>query len=100
MDVLWIVFPGQSPVKLMDTYPDRWVLMHLKDLKKGVATGALTGHTDVNNNVVLGQGQVNWPEVFAAAQKIGIKHYFIEDESDTVIDQLPKHLEYLKTVKW
>jgi sugar phosphate isomerase/epimerase len=100
MDVLWIVFPGQSPVKLMDTYPDRWVLMHLKDLKKGVATGALTGHTDVNNNVVLGQGQVNWPEVFAAAKKIGIKHYFIEDESDTVIDQMPKHLEYLKTVKW
>ena len=100
MDVLWIVFPGQSPVKLMDTYPDRWVLMHLKDLKKGVATGSLAGHTDVNNNVVLGQGQVNWPEVFAAAQKIGIKHYFIEDESDTVLDQLPKHLEYLKTVKW
>lgn len=100
MDVLWIVFPGQSPVKLMDTYPDRWVLMHLKDLKKGVATGSLTGHTDVNNNVVLGQGQVNWPEVFATAQKIGIKHYFIEDESDTVLDQLPKHLEYLKTVKW
>lgn len=100
MDVLWIIFPGQSPVKLMETYPDRWVLMHLKDLKKGIATGSLSGHTDVNNNVVLGQGQVNWPEVFAAAQKIGIKHYFIEDESDTVLDQLPKHLEYLKSVKW
>jgi len=39
--------------------------MHLKDLKKGVATGSLAGHTDVNNNVVLGQGQANWPEVFA-----------------------------------
>ncbi len=100
MDVLWIIFPGQDPVKLMETYPDRWVLMHLKDLKKGVATGALTGHTDVNNNVVLGQGQVNWPAVFAEAQKIGIKHFFIEDESDTVMEQMPKHLEYLKTVKW
>ena len=100
MDVLWIIFPGQDPVKLMETYPDRWVLMHLKDLKKGIATGALTGHTDVNNNVVLGQGQVNWPAVFAEAQKIGIKHYFIEDESDSVMDQMPKHLEYFKTVKW
>ena len=100
MDVLWIVFPGQDPVKLMQTYPDRWVLMHLKDLKKGVPTGELTGHTDVNNNVVLGQGQVNWPAVFAEAQKIGIKHYFIEDESDSVMEQMPKHLEYFRTVKW
>jgi sugar phosphate isomerase/epimerase len=100
MDVLWIIYPGQDPVKLMEKYGNRWVLMHLKDLKKGVATGALTGHTDVNNNVVLGSGQVDWPSVFAAAQKIGIKHYFIEDESDSVVDQLPKHLEYLKSVKW
>lgn len=100
LDVLWIVFPGQNPVKLMETYPDRWVLMHLKDLKKGVATGALTGHTDVNNNVVLGQGQVDWPAVLSTAQKIGMKHYFIEDESDSVLDQLPKHLDYLKSVKW
>lgn len=100
MDVLWIIFPGQDPVKLMQTYPDRWVLMHLKDLKKGVPTGELTGHTDVNNNVVLGEGQVNWPAVFAEAQKIGIKHYFIEDESDSVMEQMPKHLEYFKTVKW
>ena len=100
LDVLWIVFPGQNPVKLMETYPDRWVLMHLKDLKKGVATGSLAGHTDVNNNVVLGQGQVDWPSVLSTAQKIGMKHYFIEDESDSVIDQLPKHLDYLKSVKW
>ena len=74
--------------------------MHLKDLKKGIATGELTGHTDVNNNVVLGQGQVNWPAVFAEAQKIGIKHYFIEDESDSVMEQMPKHIEYFKSVKW
>ena len=100
MDVLWIVFPGQDPVGLLEKYGSRWVLMHLKDLKKGVATGSLAGHTDVNNNVVLGSGQVNWPAVFAASQKAGIKHYFIEDESDTVIDQLPKHLDYLKSVKW
>lgn len=100
MDVLWIIFPGKSPAKMMEQYSDRWVLMHLKDLKKGIETGSLKGHTDVNNNVVLGEGQVNWPEVLSTAQKIGIKHYFIEDESDSVLEQLPKHLEYLKSVKW
>ncbi len=78
MDVLWVVFPGQDPVKLLDTYGARWVSMHLKDLKKGIETGSLSGKTDVKNNVVLGTGQMNWPAVLAAAKKAGLKYYFIE----------------------
>ena len=35
MDVMWTVFPGQDPVKLMEKYGNRWALMHVKDLKKG-----------------------------------------------------------------
>ena len=34
MDVLWTVFPGQDPAKLLEKYPNRWLLLHLKDLKK------------------------------------------------------------------
>lgn len=100
MDVLWIVFPGQDPVKLLEKYPGRWELMHLKDLRKGVQTGPLTGHTDVNNDVVLGTGQVNWPAVLSAAKKAGIKYYFIEDESDNAATQIPQTLKFLEQVKW
>jgi len=100
MDVFWIVFPGQDPVKLLEKYQGRWELMHLKDLKKGVSTGALTGHTDVSNDVPIGTGQVNWPAVLQAAQKAGIKQYFIEDESPTVSEQIPQSLKFLQTVKW
>ena len=100
MDVLWIVFPGQSPVELLKKYPNRWILSHLKDLKKGVATGALTGHTDVNNNVPLGSGQVDWKAFFKAAAEAGIKYHLIEDESDSVLNQLPQHLDYLRTLSW
>jgi sugar phosphate isomerase/epimerase len=100
MDVLWIVFPGQDPVTLLKKYPGRWVLSHLKDLKKGVATGALTGHTDVNNNVPIGTGQVDWPAFFRAAKEAGVQNHFIEDESDTVLTQLPQHLSYLRDLKW
>jgi sugar phosphate isomerase/epimerase len=97
MDVLWVVYPGQDPVKLYEKYGSRWKLMHLKDLQKGVAPG-LSGHTDVNHNVVLGTGQVDWPAVLAAAKKHGTEHYFIEDESDKVLDQLPAHISYLKSL--
>jgi len=98
MDVLWTVFPGQDPVKLLKKYPDRWVLMHLKDLKKGVA-GNLSGGTDLTNDVALGTGQADYPAILKACQEIGIKYYFIEDESPTVLEQLPKSLGYLSKIE-
>jgi len=100
MDVVWVAFPGQDPVQLMTKYGKRWTLMHLKDLKKGVTTGALTGHTDVANNVVIGAGQVNWPELLRAAKKAGVKYYFIEDESPSVVEQIPQSLRYLEQVRF
>lgn len=97
MDVLWIVFPGQDPVQLLEKYGSRWKLMHLKDLKRQVATGSLSGKTDVTNDVTLGTGQVNWPAVLAAAKKVGVQHYFIEDESPTSMEQIPLSLQFMKT---
>ena len=100
MDVFWIVFPGQDPVKLLNTYGNRWVSMHLKDLKKGVATGALTGHTDVKNDVVLGTGQMDWPAILAAAKKAGVQYYIIEDESPDAATQIPQTMKFLEGVKF
>ena len=36
----------------------------------------------------------------AAAQKAGVKWYFIEDESPTSEDQIPQSLKYLEHVTW
>jgi sugar phosphate isomerase/epimerase len=99
MDVLWTVLPGQDPAKLLAKYPDRWLLLHLKDLKKGVPTGSLAGHTELTNDVALGTGQVDWPALLRAAQKVGVKYYFIEDESPTVVDQIPQSLRFLGQLK-
>ncbi len=99
MDVLWVFLPGVDPAKLLEKYPTRWQLMHLKDLRKGVRTGVYTGHTDLTNDVAIGTGQVNWPEVLRTAAKVGVKHYFIEDESPTVLEQIPVSLKYLETLK-
>jgi sugar phosphate isomerase/epimerase len=100
MDVLWTVFPGRDPAKLLKKYPDRWLLLHLKDLKKGVPTGSLAGHTDLTNDVALGAGQVDWPTLFRASQKIGVKYYFIEDESPTVVDQIPQSLRFIEQLRF
>jgi sugar phosphate isomerase/epimerase len=100
MDVMWTVFPGQDPVKLMEKYGSRWALMHVKDLKKGVATGSLAGGTDTKNDVAIGTGQVDWPALLRASQKAGVKYYFIEDESPSVLEQIPQSLKYLEQVKF
>ena len=100
MDVLWCVFPAQDPVKLLEKYPNRWLLFHLKDLKKGVPTGSLAGTTALTNDVALGTGQVDWKTLLPAAEKIGVKYYFIEDESPTVLKQLPQSLRFLESVTW
>ena len=56
MDIFWVVFPNQDPVKLFEKYGKRWELVHLKDMKKETQTGALTGSTDVKNDAALGRG--------------------------------------------
>ena len=100
MDVFWIVHPGQDPVKLLEKYGSRFELMHVKDMKKGTPTGLLTGSSDVNNDVSVGTGIMKWPAILKAARKAGVKWYFLEDESQGVVQQIPRSLRYLEQVKF
>ncbi len=100
MDVFWIAFPGQDPVKLLKKYGKRWQLMHLKDLKNGVATGSLNPETDLRNDVAIGTGQIDWKGVLKESKKIGIKYYFIEDESPEVESQIPVSMRFLEQIRW
>ena len=95
MDVLWTIHGGGDPVALLKKYGNRFKLMHVKDLKKGIK-GDFSGHTPAENDVVLGTGQADFPNIFKEAKKAGIKHYFIEDESNQENINVPKSIEYLK----
>lgn len=98
MDVLWAMHGGADPVALLKKYGNRWKLMHVKDLKKGVV-GDLTGGTAPENDVVVGQGQADFIGILREANRIGIKHFFIEDESNNEYVQVPKSIAYLKSLK-
>ena len=98
MDVFWMKNPGQDPVALLKKYPTRWKSLHLKDRRIGTV-GNLNGRQDVETNVVLGTGDVGIAEVMKTAKKLGIKHFFIEDESSRALEQLPLHVAYLKSLK-
>lgn len=97
MDVLWVQFGGGDPVKLLKKYKDRWKLIHLKDLRPGVKKD-LTGGTSIENDVALGTGEIDIKGIIKQANKIGIKHFFLEDESSSITSQVPQSIAYLKSL--
>lgn len=95
MDVFWIKQAGQDPLALLKKYSSRWILMHLKDRKKGTPDSD-NGQVDLDSNVILGQGDVGIEILYKEAKKNGIQHFFIEDESSKSEEQIPKSIAYLK----
>lgn len=99
LDILWAFLPGQDPAQLLAKYGDRYKALHMKDLKKGVERGSLSGGTPKDNDVILGTGQIDIPAVIKAARKAGVKHYYIEDESSSSVTQVPESIKYLNSLK-
>lgn len=98
MDIFWVHFGGGDPVALLKKYGNRWKLMHVKDMKKGTPKD-LTGLTSPDNDVALGTGEIDLPAILKEARRVGIKHYFIEDESSNITTQLPKSVTFLRTLR-
>jgi len=99
MDVFWVFHAGVDPVALLKKYPDRWSLMHVKDIRKGAVTGLSTGHAAPIDNVAVGTGQIDWPAVLRTAQEVGVRHFFIEDETPTPLVCIPDSLKFLRALK-
>jgi len=95
LDVYWAKQGCADPVSLINKYTSRIKMLHLKDRERGMKCDN-KGYADEETNVVLGNGDVNIPEIMKAAKKAGVKHYFIEDESSRVMKQLPLSIANLK----
>jgi sugar phosphate isomerase/epimerase len=96
LDTFWIVWPGQDCVELMKRYPGRFRMLHLKDLRRGIKTGDLSGSAPVIDSVVLGDGVVPWVDVLTVAREQHCEDYFIEDESPNAAEQIPQSVRYLR----
>jgi sugar phosphate isomerase/epimerase len=70
MDCGWVVVGGHNPVEYLSKFPERFPMLHVKDMIKG---------TDGKwRNVVMGKGTIDYKPILRAAT--GLKHYFIEQE--------------------
>ena len=85
MDVFWVTYAGQDPVKFMDKYRDGVELLHVKNMADHVSTGMFTG-ADFNpsdmppdNWVPLGKSNmIDYKRVFQKGHEIGVKWYILE----------------------
>ena len=66
---------GYKAAYYFNKYPGRFISAHLADWS-----------TTTNKQVPVGQGIVDWKEFFNAAEKSGVKNYFVEMESETFKD--------------
>jgi sugar phosphate isomerase/epimerase len=70
MDIFWVVFGGANPIDLINQYPKRFALAHVKDS---------SGLPD-KKMVDVGQGTIDFRSIFAQSDKAGFKHYFVEHD--------------------
>ena len=64
---------GYRAVDFFEKYPGRFISMHLADWSP-----------TEKKEVPMGQGVVDWKQLFPAAKKAGVKNYFVEMEPDTM----------------
>ena len=70
MDCGWVAATGRNPVDYLSKTPERFPLLHVKDMARG-ADGKF-------HSTVMGRGVVDYRPILRAAT--GLKHYFIEQE--------------------
>ncbi|WP_231427923.1 sugar phosphate isomerase/epimerase [Pedobacter sp. Leaf250] len=72
LDLYWVVRSGNDPIKLFTDNPGRFTMWHVKDMDK--ANPAL--------NAEIGTGSIKWKPIFADARLSGMKHFFVEHETN------------------
>ncbi|MGO9939404.1 MAG: TIM barrel protein [Terracidiphilus sp.] len=88
MDCGWVTAAGHNPVDYLSKSPERFPLMHVKDMVREP--------DGKYHSVVMGAGVVNYSPILRAAT--GLKHYFIEQEEfvgDTMTE-LREDAEYMR----
>ena len=100
MDIFWVKRGGQDPVAYLKKYPQRFRLMHLKDMRAGTPLGDFSVGTSDEASVVLGTGTLDLPAILLAAENAGVERYYVEDESAEAPQNLTPNLKYLKQARF
>lgn len=101
-DVYWITYAGLDPARVIGDYA-RWVrFVHLKDRPakvEGTVEDMIAGRTDGSGLfAAVGEGVVDWPAVFQAAEATPAKWYVVEQDAGkgSMLDSVATSLRHLR----
>lgn len=91
MDAGWVYASGHSPVDYLTKMPNRFPLMHVKDMVRQPDGKELM--------TVLGKGSVDYRPIMPAAR--GLKYAFVEQEAFEMdpIEEMRLNAEYVRSLK-
>lgn len=72
LDLYWAVRGGQDPVAMFARSPGRFKLFHVKDMADRSGSQAMAP---------VGEGEIDFAAIFAAAEQAGVQHYFVEHDN-------------------
>jgi sugar phosphate isomerase/epimerase len=99
LDTFWFAIAGADPAAFLERYPNRFQLLHLKDLAKGTSPNG-SGSAPEEASVAIGSGILRWPDILRAARAAGVARYYIEDESPNAPVQVPVSMKYLAGLRF
>jgi len=107
MDLCWISVAGKNPIDYFDKYPGRFPLVHVKDWVKDSThssgyKGAMGQTVSYNGRMAdVGQGSIDWKNLFAHDGQAGIKHFFVEnDNPKSAFDDIKISYNYLRDLRF
>jgi sugar phosphate isomerase/epimerase len=94
MDMYWTIAAGVDPIAYMKKFPNRFKLVHVKDLVK---TNTAEGH----ESCVIGKGTIDYKNLLSKAAKQGVEYFIVEQEAYTGTNELDAAKDdaaYMKTL--
>ena len=89
LDIYWVAFSGIDTVSLFNQLKGRVPLWHVKDMDK----------VNRSNNTEIGNGTIDYSAIFKAAKVSGMKHFFVEQETNYVPDPISSVEASIKYIK-
>ena len=86
-DLYWVKKGGTEPMDLINKYPGRFSLFHVKDANPNL------------DQTTVGEGIIDFETIINAKETAGLEYYFVEDErTDDPFGNLKKAFDHVNTL--
>ncbi len=85
MDIFWTTCGGADPIELLTKYPNRYKMLHLKDMKEkkqfaGDGGGMQDWMPMFSLMASAGDGVLDLKGIVKKAKEVGVEHFFVEQD--------------------